>query len=364
MDPFMYNIKIENKAQNQFFLSLKFQHLIPEINSFLIVNSIASQFIILSSGTSNHHHKAFTFSFNSLMQSAESVHQKLHLKQNDRWGLSLPPYHIGGLSIYFRSLLTHQAPAVLHPWNLTNFKDQILKEQVTVLSLVPTQIFDLIKFKISAPPCLKIVLVGGDFLGEELEIRAKNLGWPIIRTFGMTEVGSSLAIGGDLKTGLSILPHHKVKIDKIDRLWVKSHSLFNLQLTKDTEWKMIKASSLLDSNGYYPLEDRASLSPEGIIPLGRIDGSFKSSGHLISYPDLKNILDRFMLENQCWGKMDLLIIDDPRKGKVLCLLHEEDISPEQINDFENLIAPISIDKKQNVTKISRTELGKTKSINF
>lgn len=359
----MYNIKIEDKLENQFFLSTSFQYLIAEINSFLISHDISNQFILLSSGTTNQY-KAYTFTFNSLMQSAESVHKKLHLNQTDRWGLSLPPYHIGGLSIYVRSLLTQHEPAILHPWNPETFRAQILNERVTVLSLVPTQIFDLIKLKIQAPSSLKIVLVGGDFLGEELETRAKKLGWPIIRTFGMTEVGSSLAIGGDPKTGLSILSHHKVKVDTVDRLWVKSSSLFNLQLTKETEWKMFKANSLLDVDGFYPLEDRASLTSHGIIPLGRLDGSFKSSGHLINFSSLKNTLDRFMLENQCWGKMDLFMLNDARKGKVLCLLHEEDISSEQIKGFEKLVTPIRIDKKKSVPKIFKTELGKTKLVNF
>jgi hypothetical protein len=176
----------------------------------------------------------------------------------------------------------------------------------------------------------------------------------------MTEVASGLAIGGDTIQGLNLLPHHEIKTDQAQRLWVKSQSLFTCEFKLEHQWQIKMAKDSLDAQGFYPLPDHAELKSEGMVPLGRDDGSFKSSGHLISMPELQNKLDRFMLEHGCWGKMDLLLTSDDRKGKTLTLVFEESLTPQTILAFEKLLIPIRIELKQKVELINKTELGKTK----
>ncbi len=355
----MYDLVIEQRPENQFFFHPKFQHLISDINQSLSAHDIAGQFCILSSGTTSINPKGYALSFESLLISAQAVHERLKLTRFDRWGLCLPPYHIAGLSVYFRSFLVDQKPAILHPWNPSTIAQNITFQNVTVISLVPSQIYDLVALNISCPPMLKVVLVGGDFLGDELESRAISLGWPLVRTFGMTEVASSLATGGDLIHGLRLLPHHEIKTDHSKKLWVRSRSLFTCEFKMEDFWKIKIAKSDFDNEGFYPLADRAEILAEGIIPLGRDDGSFKSSGLLISLPDLKNKLDRFMLDNGCWGRMDLCLMPDKRKGKVLNFIYDQNLAPQIISAVDELLSPVRIDLKIKVECLSKTELGKT-----
>jgi O-succinylbenzoic acid--CoA ligase len=355
----MYDLVIEERAENQFFFHPRYQHLVPGINHALEAHKILGQFCILSSGTTSNNPKGYALSFDALLTSAKAVHERLKLTRFDRWGLCLPPYHIAGLSVFVRSLLVDQKPAILHPWDPLTVAENITLKNVTVISLVPAQIYDLVALNISCPKNLKVVLVGGDFFGDELENRALALGWPVVRTFGMTEVASGLATGGDLIHGLRVLPHHEIKTDSLQRLWVKSRSLYTCEFKMQDEWEIKMAKNDLDSEGFYPLSDRAELLSGGIIPLGRDDGSFKSSGHLISLPELKNKLDRFMLDSGCWGKMDLILTSDRRKGKILTLVYEQNIAPQVISALDELLSPIRIELKNEVESLSKTELGKT-----
>ena len=355
----MYDLVIENKSENQFIFHPRFHHLIPEIDRVLNTHQITGQFCLMSSGTTSNGPKGYALSFDSLINSAKAVNERLNLTRQDRWGLTLPPYHIAGLSIYLRSLLLDQRQAVLHPWDPTTLASKIIQENVTGSSLVPTQIHDLVTQNTHAPQNLKAVLVGGDFFGEELEIRSKALGWPVVRTFGMTEVASGLALGGNLSDGLKTLPHHEIKVDDSKNIWVKSQSLFTCEFKLEDKWQIKFPAASFDDEGYYPLPDKAELTTDGMIPLGRNDESFKSSSHLISLAGLKNMLDRFMLENSCWGKMDFILTPDDRKGKILTLIYEEQISPEILLKLDKTISPVRIEIKQKVSLLKKTELGKT-----
>lgn len=356
----MYDLKIKDQKENQFFFHTKFQDYISPLSSLLNTHSISNHLCVISSGTTSNKIKGYALSFSALTISAKFVNQALNIGTNDNWGLCLPPYHIGGLSVYARSMLLGKAPIILHPWNPEILREKIIEENVTVISLVPTQIYDLVSMKIIAPSSLKAVLVGGDFLSEELELKAKDLNWPLVRSFGMTEVGSSLAIAGDMKNGLKILPHHQIKIDSNNKLWVRSQSLYTCEFILDDGWELKMSRSDIDQEGFFPLPDLAQSGTQGIIPLGRDDGSFKSSGRLIGMTHLKNILDSLMLNHQCWGQMDLISIADERKGKVLSLIYEDTISQDIIKELDGLLHPIKIESKIKVKKIDKTELGKTR----
>jgi O-succinylbenzoic acid--CoA ligase len=210
--------------------------------------------------------------------------------------------------------------------------------------------------KIEAPKNLHCVLAGGDFLGQELERKARDLGWPLVRTFGMTEVGSQLATGGDLKEGLKLLPVHQVKTDDDQRLWVKTPTLFTLEFSWREKWDVRYAKDKLDSDGYYPLQDRVELRGDRIIPRGRMDGAVKISGRLVQLYELKDQLDTFTLNNDCWGLLELNLKSDARQGFELELIHSPNVDRRIVEEFLQLVMPlkVSVVKKE----IQRNELGK------
>ena len=172
----------------------------------------------------------------------------------------------------------------------------------------------------------------------------------------MTEVSSQLATGGDLRQGLQLLPIHQVKQDTEQRLWVKTPTLFTVEFQFNHGWKLTRAKEKFDADEYYPLEDKVRIQGNRIFPLGRIDGGFKISGRLVSFLDLKNILDKFSLEHGIWGEIELTLSSDPRLGQQLTLSHTPEMSQIYIQRFLELISPVKIQKV--VSGIKRTELGK------
>ena len=65
------------------------------------------------------------------------------ISQHLNWGSVLPLYHVGGLGTIARAYLT-QGRVVFQEWSQFS-ADWISQNQIHILSLVPTQIFDLVQ---------------------------------------------------------------------------------------------------------------------------------------------------------------------------------------------------------------------------
>jgi O-succinylbenzoic acid--CoA ligase len=354
MDPI-----VKDFGNNTIALSPKFSDLRESLVTFIEANGIKDHVVFLSSGTTSTNPKGYVISKEAMFSNAKAVNDHLGLGREDRWGLTLPPFHVGGLSVYFRSSLLNHTPTLLFPWSPETLSQKITEHKVTIISLVPTQIFDLVKLGIKAPKNLKYVLAGGDFLSIGLEKKALDLGWPLLRTFGMSEVASQIATASKVGSrDLKILPLHQLKMDEEKKLLIKTPSLFSFEIHYQNGWTLNPASNSLDMDGQYLLPDRGDIHGDHLIPLGRHDGKFKSSGLLIDYFDLKEKLETLMLKNGCWSKLDLSIKEDERKTQILCLEFENSIKVEIIDEYLKLIHPIKIEELLPVQSIQRNELGK------
>ena len=194
---------------------------------------------LCSSGTSSGTRiKSYALSKDALFANARAVNEFLNVTSNDVWMQSLPSYHVGGLSIIFRTIAANNKRVEWYSkWNPFKFYEFLLSENINYCSIVPTQLYDLVKNKLSSPPGLKGIFVGGDFMSEALANKALQLNWPIIQTFGMTEVCSQLASSyyQNINNGLlDILPVHNVFSDN-ENFRVFSPCLFTLILTFFTQ---------------------------------------------------------------------------------------------------------------------------------
>ena len=324
---------------------------------------VAGHTAIFSSGTSGGPMKGYLLSREALIKNALAVNQRLGLSPSDLWGASLPSYHIGGLSIFYRAKLLGHSPVDLRPWDPQVLALKIRKSGVTVLSLVPTQLYDLVSLNAKAPSGLRAVLLGGDFLSDQLEQSALNLGWPVVRTFGMSEVCSQLCTGKDESGFLRPLPIHTIRTSENGQLLVKSESLFSYKITKsDTGWSFTDAQSLKNEEGFLPLQDRVLLRNGNLLHQGRLDEGIKVSGHLIDLKSLKEILDGLMLEEKLWGEMELAVRPSSRSGASL-VLHSTPKVPERvIQAYQERIAPVRVEVVSHQKGFIRTELGKFKDL--
>lgn len=316
--------------------------------------------LILSSGTSGGGIKGYALSYRALKANAQAVNAFYSLSETDRWGLSLPTYHVGGLSVMVRAKLSQSEVIDCRGWNPGEWYKKIDEAKITITTVVPTQVFDLVTLNLKAPNSLRFMIVGGDFLSSELEKKARELGWPIIRTYGMSEVCSQLASGRAPGEPMQVLPIHQVKSGPNERLLVKSQALFTLQFQLRPNLIIQPASELCDSEGFYLTQDRVSILGNHIQPLGRIDQQLKVAGHLVDLPSLRDKLYTELLRLELYGKAEVAIEEDERKGKKLVLIHQS--IPQNILDaLVEALAPVPVDEVRVIQDFERTDLGKLKS---
>jgi o-succinylbenzoate---CoA ligase len=126
----------------------------------------------------------------------------LGLDPHERWLCPLPLSHIGGLMVLLRSAI-YATSAVIGPPDTPG---------VTLSSLVPTMLARLLDA--GARPPTRAVLLGGAPTDPTLLARARDAGWPVAPTYGLSEACSQVTVGeiGDTETSGRPLPNASVSI--------------------------------------------------------------------------------------------------------------------------------------------------------
>ncbi|MBX5481042.1 MAG: o-succinylbenzoate--CoA ligase [Myxococcaceae bacterium] len=111
-----------------------------------------------------------------------------------RWLLCMPMFHIGGLALVHRCAV-YGASVVLHErFDAHAVLRSLHEDDITHLSVVPTQLKWLLDADgRRAPPHLRAVLVGGAAASADLLARARERGFPVLHTYGLTEACSQVA---------------------------------------------------------------------------------------------------------------------------------------------------------------------------
>jgi O-succinylbenzoic acid--CoA ligase len=247
----------------------------------------------------------------------------------------------------------------LRKWEPVKWLETVIRENVTITTIVPTQLYDLVKKNLRAPENLRFIIVGGDFLPIELETRARALGWPVIRTYGMTEVSSQLASGKFPGDKLQLLPIHEVRTNPERILGVKSPALFTAQFILAEKLQLTFSHDLTDGDGFYLTQDRVEMSGNTLLPLGRKNDEIKIGGHLTSILVLKDSLATLLLEKGIYGQAEIVFENDERKGHRLVLLHQQ-LNSSMLETIAEALRPAVIDEIREIRHFSRTDLGKLK----
>lgn len=265
----------------------------------------------------------------AMLASARAVNSHFSASRDDRWLVALPTCHVGGFSIFARC---HESGArTVHMnerWNARQFADLCRSNEITLTSLVPSQIFDLVQAELPAPTSLRAVIVGGGGLGQETGRRARDLGWPVLQSYGMTECASQVATeplshlqSGFQPDALEILNGWQLCSDRDDRLTVRGPALTSGWMVKlDGIWKW---QPVLPTTGLVT-RDRVKLwSQDGmnyLTYLGRDANFVKVLGELVSIDALQQRLDSICVTlNQPPGDVLVWPVDDARMGSRLIL---------------------------------------------
>lgn len=215
--------------------------------------------------------KIAVLTLENLLANAKTAALAVGLKPGDQWKLSLPLYHVGGISILIRCILA-RATIVLDD-----------SPNITHLSYVPTQLY-------RATPIykkLRCLLLGGAPIGSY----PQHL--PVYTTYGLTEMASMVALNGQ------VLPDRELKIEKDGEIWVKGPCLFQGYFgdPPQTDW--------------FPTKDLGAFKNGQLEILGRKDWMFISGGENIQPEEI----ERYLL---CFPEVleaAVIPIDDPEWGK-------------------------------------------------
>jgi o-succinylbenzoate---CoA ligase len=134
--------------------------------------------------------------YSQILAQAQGTAEALGVTDDERWLCPLPLSHVGGLMVLLRSVI-YGTTAVLGPPD---------RDDVTLASMVPTQLARLA----GPPPNLRAVLLGG----AAPDRGVFDAGWPVARTYGLTQACSSVTIGeiGDTETSGRAIPGVTVSI--------------------------------------------------------------------------------------------------------------------------------------------------------
>jgi len=300
------------------------------------------------------------------LTSARSVNQHLNCSKKDTFLNTLPPFHVGGLALFARAYLCEaQIIDLYHEdnrWNPKNFVQQLLTNKVTISSLVPTQVYDLVHNQLSAPPSLRFIVVGGGFLDQNLYEQARKLNWPLLPSYGMTECGSQIATASPnfaWHSGypeLTVLPHLDVSLTAEGKIEISGDSLLSCYILQ-TQDKVERIDPKID--GKIITSDIGEFKNNKLLIYGRMDENIKINGENISLVRLQEILQQIANHSDC----AIISLPDARQGNKIAavFLRAHTNVSNFVNLFNERVFPYErIAMTYYLDKIPRTELGKLK----
>ncbi len=259
------------------------------------------------------------------MVAAEGANRHLQVTAADRWLLAIPDYHIGGLAIFARAHLTSshvdRAPA---KWEGREFVRTVRDCGTTLTSLVPTQIFDLVNQQLECPESLRAVVVGGGNLPESIYLRARDLRWPLLPSYGLTEAASQVATASldslNLRELPLLLPLSHVEVElRQGQIFIRSLAVCEQVAGIDgdgTCW-----SEDPRRNGLLPTEDLAENEHGLLRILGRRDRVVKVLGVLVPLVEVEAAVGvEFERTQPAMIDFTIITLPDDRAGARLVLL--------------------------------------------
>ncbi len=334
-------------------------------------NGLKSHLGFLTSGTTVadvRSYKVVMISKSAFLDSAAAVNKYFLLSAKDVWLQCLPQFHVGGLAVQARSHLGGFRVLILKTWDPKVFLETIVSNDVTVSSMVPTQVYDLVVNNLKSPKNFK-AFIGGGRLSPELKKKSQDLGWHFITTYGMTELSSMVATIEN--ETLRPLPHCAIQIMD-GKIAIRSSSVFTgyIEVVKG----QVELKKPMLTNQYFITDDNGSKLGTGMTVMGRGQDMIKISGELVSLNKLRDVWFNLVgidltqafhlmaLPDERSENQIVLIMkktESLRDPKVLSHFSPGEAILSKIQEFQKQVMPFEKIKSVYVLdQIPRTELGK------
>jgi len=311
--------------------------------------------------------KRIVHSRRGLEISAAAVNAHLEVGRDSCWGLALPVHHVGGCGVVVRAELSGcRLEEFGIKWGAESFGRWLEEKEVTHTSLVPTQVHDLVESGTAAPDSLRAVVVGGGRLDPAVGRAARDLGWPVLPSYGLTEAGSQVATVGlesltrsYREAPLRVLPIWELRAGEGGRLSLRGEALFIGRLVGE------EGSFVPREGDWFETDDFAEITADGaVIPLGRADSQVKVLGELVDPLAIERVLERADPEGG-WGETAVVVaVPDARTGHRLVAVVEGEM-PEGLDgvvEDYNARAPgyARVSGVEMVAEFRRSGIGKVR----
>ncbi|MCA9393044.1 MAG: o-succinylbenzoate--CoA ligase [Candidatus Omnitrophica bacterium] len=248
--------------------------------------------VMFTSGTAGEP-KAVIHSVGNHHYSAKGSNLNIRLAPGDGWLLSLPVYHVAGLSIPWRCF--EAGATIVIPAAGVRLPQAILTTGVSHISCVPSQLSELMEDATARRKLrkFKAILLGGSPMPADLMRRICRAGLPVYASYGLTEMSSQVATTRCLRSAedvgrARVLAYRQVRIGPDEEIQVKGPMLC-LGI-----WKAGRLKPVGGKDGWYRTRDRGRLSRKNELQvLGRMDNMFISGGENIFPEEIERILMGF-----------------------------------------------------------------------
>ena len=153
--------------------------------------------------------KPVAITYGNVRANTRGLAQAMQLGDDERWLCPLPLSHVGGLMVFLRSaIMATTAVLAPPPFDAEAVARLLRDDDITIVSLVPTQLQRLLDAGATPGPKLRRVLLGGGSMPHALLERARAAGFPVCPSYGLTQACSTVTVAepGDLETAGKALP--------------------------------------------------------------------------------------------------------------------------------------------------------------
>lgn len=269
----------------------------------------------------------------ALRVSAAAVNRHLGVDAASCWVLVLPLHHVGGFGVAARAreagcrMISYEGK-----WNASRFAAWLREKGGTHLSLVPTQVHDLVAAGEQAPASLRAVVVGGGILPEATGRAARALGWPVLASYGMTEAGTQIAtqrlelLKEPYVTGpIDLIPCWEARAAADGRIEIRGDALFSGTLKRgESGWKYEERRG-----EWFATSDSGLVEGGRLHITGRRDALVKILGELVDPSAVEGEILALSQGRLAPGRAVVVPVPDPRAQHKLVLVHEGDARAAQ-----------------------------------